>query len=148
MEKDKAGNITDITLVPNGDELVFSWREGDESNSIRVGMDGEYRWDKMTLGQIDYTTCATGCWNTETELEIHIRPIEATAERHLLFKFSDDNVVMKPSSWPEASVMADTLKETVKDVVKQPFLQNALSTALPHIVPIIDLVHVGRVVKK
>ena len=84
----------------------------------------------------------------KTELEIHIRPIEATAERHLLFKFSDDNVVMKPSSWPEASVMADTLKETVKDVVKQPFLQNALSTALPHIVPIIDLVHIGRVVKK
>lgn len=148
MEKDKAGNITDISLVPNGDELVFSWREGDESNSIRIGMDGEYRWDKMTLGQINYTTCSVGCWNTETELEIHIRPIEATAERHLLFKFSDDNVVMKPSSWPEASVMADTLKETVKDVVKQPFLQNALSTALPHIVPIIDLVHVGKVVKK
>ena len=147
MEKDKAGNITDITIVPNGEEIVFSWREGDESNSIRVGMDGEYRWDKMTLGQIEYTTCSVGCWNNETELEIHIRAIEAVAERHLVFKFSDENVIMRPSSWPESSVMAETLKETVKDVVKQPFLQNALSTALPHIVPIIDLVHVGRVFK-
>ena len=145
MEKDKAGNITDVSFAPNGEELVFSWREGDERNSIRIGMDGEYRWDKMVLGQTEYNTCAIGCWHSETELEIHIRAIEAVAERHLVFKFSDDNVTMKPSSWPESSVMAETLKETVKDVIKQPLIRNTLSTALPHVISIIDLIHVGRI---
>ena len=47
MESDKAGNISDICFRFYENEMNFSWTEGDESNSIMVGMDGEYRWDKI-----------------------------------------------------------------------------------------------------
>lgn len=145
MESDKAGNIDDVTFAFKEDELLMSWTEGDETNTIAVGMDGEYRKDRMLLGQIYYDTCAVGCWNSETELEIHVRAMEAVAERRLVFKFSDDNVTMYPSSFPSVAVMADTLKETVKDVVKQPILQKFVSNALPMLVPIVDSTHHGKI---
>ena len=145
MEKDKAGNITDVSFKFLQDEIEMTWTEGDETNTIKIGMDGEYRWSKIVLGQIPYNTCATGAWNSETELELYIRPIEAVAERHLVFKFKDDMVILKPSSSPTTSVMADTLKDTIKDVLKSPALQQLAGMALPHVVPLIEMTHIGRI---
>lgn len=145
MEKDKAGSITDVSFEPDGDELIMSWREGDETNTIRIGMDGEYRKSKIVLGQIQYTTLSVGAWNSETELEVHIRPVETTAERHMIFKFNDDNVTFKPSTSPSIDVMVQTLKETVKGVLKTPVLQEVVSRAMPLITPLVDIVHVGKI---
>ncbi len=145
MERDKAGNISNVSFRFLDDECIFTWTEGDEVNSVHVGMDGEYRWDEIVLGGIPYHTCAIATWNSENELEVHIRPIETVAERVLVFKFNGENVTMQPSSNPSAGVMADTLKETVKDVVKQPVIQSAISGALPHLVPLIDLKHFGKI---
>lgn len=145
MERDKAGNISNVSFNFLKDELVFTWTEGDEVNSIKVGMDGNYRWDEIVLGQIRYHTCSIGVWNSENELEIHIRPIEAVAERVLLFKFSGNNVVMTPSSRPTVDKMAVTLQDSVKSVIKQPVLQSAVSGALPYITPIVDMKHIGKI---
>ena len=125
--------------------MLMSWAEGDEINSVTIGMDGEYRWDKIVIGQIEYNTCSTACWNTENELEIHIRCIEAVAERILKFKFNGDNVVMRPSSNPHIGVMAITLQESVKDIIKQKFISTAVSKALPHLVPFVDAVQRGKI---
>ena len=145
MESDKAGNIDDVSMKFFDDEMIMSWSEGDEVNSVKIGLDGEYRWDKIIIGKIEYNTCSTACWNTENELEIHIRCIEAVAERILKFKFNGDNVVMRPSHNPSSEVMAITLQDSVKAVIKQKLLQTAVSKALPHIVPFVDAVQRGKI---
>lgn len=145
MESDKAGNISDLSFKFYDDECVMTWTEGDEINSVRIGLDGEYRWDDIVIGKIAYHTCSTGCWNTDREFEVHIRCIEVVSERILKFKFNGDNVVMRPSSNPPVSVMAETLKETVKDVIKQPVIQTAVSKVLPKLVPLIDAAQRGKI---
>ncbi|MDD6011912.1 MAG: serine hydrolase [Oscillospiraceae bacterium] len=146
MSADKAGNITNIVFNFRENDMQMSWAEGDENNSIAIGLDGEYRWDTIVLGKMPYNTCSSACWNTENELEIHIRCIEVVAERILTFKFNGDNVVMRPTSNPGTIVMADSLKDTVKDIVKQPVVQAALSKSLPHLVSFIDAVQRGKIV--
>ena len=64
---------------------------------------------------------------------------------NLTFRFNGDNVVMRPSSNPPVSIMAESLKETVKSVIKQPLVQTAVSKALPKIVPLIDAVQRGKI---
>lgn len=123
----------------------MTWTEGDEINSIEIGLDGEYRWDDIVIGKIPYHTCAIACWNTDSILEVHIRCIEVVSERILTFKFNGDNVVLRPSSNPSIAVMAETLKETVKSVIKQPLIQSAVTKALPKVVPLIDAVQRGKI---
>ena len=142
---DKAGNISDVTFNFRENDMQMSWAEGDEINSIAIGLDGEYRWDDIILGGMPFTTCATGCWNSETELEVHIRCLEAVAERIINFKFNGDNVIMRPSSVPNSAVVGESLKETVKDVIKQPMVQTAVSKALPHVMPLVDAVQRGKI---
>lgn len=145
VSADKAGNISDVTFAFRENDMQMSWSEGDEINSIAIGLDGEYRWDNIVLGTMPFTTCATGCWNSENELEVHIRCIEAVAERIIYFKFNGDNVIMRPSSVPNASVIAESLKDTVKDIIKQPVFSNAVSRALPRIMPLVDAVQRGKI---
>ncbi len=142
---DKAGNISDVTFNFRENDMQMSWAEGDEINSIAIGLDGEYRWDDIVLGGMPFTTCSTGCWNSENELEVHIRCVEAVAERIINFKFNGDNVIMRPSSIPQAAVLGESLKDTVKDVIKQPVVQTAVSKALPHLMPIVDAVQRGKI---
>ncbi len=142
---DKAGNISDVTFNFRENDMQMSWAEGDEINSVAIGLDGEYRWDNIVLGQMPFTTCATGCWNSENELEIHIRCVEAVSERIINFKFNGDNVIMRPSSMPNSAVIGETLKDTVKSVIKQPVFQSAVSRAIPHIMPLVDAVQRGKI---
>ncbi|MDO4379748.1 MAG: serine hydrolase [Clostridia bacterium] len=147
MARDKAGNITNVTFEPLENELVMEWSEGKEVNRIHVGMDGEYRWDNIVLGHNPYTTCSIGCWNSECELEIHVRAIETTAERILVFRFADGKVTLKPTMRPNTATMAVTLKSSVKSVVKNQVLQTVVSQALPYVVPVVDLPLHGKIEK-
>ncbi len=145
VSADKAGNISDVTFDFRENDMQMSWSEGDEINSIAIGLDGEYRWDNVVLGTMPFTTCATGCWNSENELEIHIRCVEAVSERIIHFKFNGDNVIMRPSSVPNAAVIGESLKDTVKDIIKQPVFSNAVSRAIPHLMPLVDAVQRGKI---
>ena len=146
MAREKAGNITNVSFEPLENELVMTWSEGKEVNLIHIGMDGEYRWDNVVIGHVPYTTCAVGCWNSERELEIHIRAIETTAERILVFTFADNKVTLKPTMNPETATMVLNLKESVKSVVKQPVLQSIVSQAMPYLTPIVELPLHGKIV--
>ncbi len=145
VSADKAGNISDVTFNFRENDMQMSWAEGDEINSIAIGLDGEYRWDNIVLGTMPFTTCATGCWNSENELEVHIRCVEAVSERIIHFKFNGDNVIMRPSSVPNAAVIGESLKDTVKDIIKQPVFSNAVSRAIPHLMPLVDAVQRGKI---
>ena len=146
MGKDKAGNITNLTFQSLENELLMTWSEGNEVNAIHIGMDGEYRWDDIVLGQMPLTTCAVGSWTGENELKILIRPIETVAARVLTFRFNGDKVTFKPTALPDTSNMAFTLKDSIKDVFKQPTIQKVLEKAVPHVVPLVDAVHHGKIV--
>ena len=144
MGKDKAGNITNVQFLPQNDTLKMTWSEGGEVNSIHIGMDGEYRWDNITLGQMPLTACSTGCWNNETELEILIRPIESVAARRLVFRFNGDRVTLKPSAVPSTAVMAENLARSVKNVFKSELLAKPIESLLPRITPLVDMIHFGK----
>ena len=144
MGKDKAGNITNVTFEPQDDALKMTWSEGGEVNSIHIGMDGEYRWDNITLGQMPFTACSIGCWNNENELEIIIRPIEAVAARRLVFRFNGDRVTLKPSALPSTAAMVDNLKSSVKSVFSSDLLAKPIEALMPRVTPLVDQVHFGR----
>ena len=144
MGKDKAGNITNVQFLPQADTLKMTWSEGGEVNSIHIGMDGEYRWDNITLGQMPLTACSVGCWNNETELEIDIRLIESVAARKLVFRFNGDRVTLKPSAIPSTAVMAENLARSVKNVFKSELLAKPIESLLPRITPLVDMVHFGK----
>ncbi len=146
MARDKAGNITNVSFEPLENELVMTWSEGPEVNLIHIGMDGEYRWDNVVIGHVPYTVCAIGCWNSERELEVHIRAIETTAERILVFTFADNRVSLKPTMNPETSTMVLNLQQSVKSVVKQPVLQAIVTQAMPYLTPIVELTLHGKIV--
>lgn len=138
MEADKGGNIDKVSFDFRQDDMLMTWTEGDETNTIAVGMDGEYRWDEIILGKIKYHTCATAVWSSENVLEIHVRPIEAVAERILTFRFAGNKVKMKAEMRPTSAVMADSLKDSVKSVIAQPQIAEALSSVLPTLAGAID----------
>ena len=145
MGKNKAGNITNITIEPLENELIFGWSEGKEVNRIHVGMDGEYRFDSIVLGQMPFTACSIGCWNSANELEILIRPMEAAAARRLVFRFHGDFVTLKPTALPDTSAMVDNLVGSVKSVFKSQALRKPIETIMPHLTPLVDMIHFGRI---
>ena len=138
MEAEKAGNIDNVSFNFGVDDATMTWIEGDETNSIKIGMDGKYRFDEMTLGGIDYHTAAIGCWVGENELELQIRPIEATCERRLNFIFNGNRVTLVPGSRPTLASIADTLKESVLSVVKPEAVGELVGKAMPYVVPIAE----------
>lgn len=146
MEADKAGNIDNVSFLFGEDDVRMTWAEGDEVNSILIGMDGEYRWDEMTLGGIHYHTASVGVWNNENELELHIRAIETTCERQLVFNFNGNKVTMTPSSSPTVVEMAETLKESIVTFIKPQKLGEMVGQALPMIRPIVDAKQNGKIV--
>ncbi len=145
MSSDKAGNITNLSFSFREHELSFTWTEGDKINSVRAGMDGEYRYDKITLGNMPFHTCATAAWNSETELEIHIRPLEAVAERILVFRFDGDNVTMLPSSMPTSGTMAEWLVEHYSENIDNALIHNLMNGAAPYIASMLDMKHHGKI---
>lgn len=124
----------------------MSWSEGDEFNSVLLGMDGEYRRDTIVLGQVRYETFSQAAWLSEDVLEVRIRPIEAVAERSLVFTFNGNKVTVKPSSRPPASDMLDSIKENLKTVMSQKVVQMAADKVMPKIAPLVDSTLHGRMV--
>ena len=144
MEKDRAGNINNIDFHFLEDELIFSWSEGDERNSIHVGMDGEYRWDSIVLGGIRYTTASCAAWTSDNVLEVRIRPIETIAERILTFNFKENNkVAMTPTTFPTSSAVIDRVKYALRGVLSSDLLANIAERALPAVGAFMDPVHHG-----
>lgn len=146
MEADKAGNMNEITLDFFKDEMKLTWIEGEEVNSVMVGLDGKRRWDNIIVGQLPHVTASTAKWLSEKELQVHIRPIDVPTKRILIFKFEKSNIVtLTPSCIPESKNMFISLESNIKSIIKQPLVQNALVKLLPHAAPIVsDVTQIGR----
>ena len=146
MEKDKAGEINDVKFNFLENSMLFTWSEGDETNTVEIGLDGEYRWGKIVLGGISYNTASIAAWTSENVLEVRIRPIETVAERRLEFRFKDGNrVTMQPSTMPPSSTMLDNIKNSVKDVIASEFVGNLANKVIPLANPFADPAHHGKI---
>lgn len=146
MEKDKAGNISNVRFHFHENDMTMTWSEGDERNTISVGLDGEYRYDSAVLGGISYTTAATAAWTSENTLEVQIRPVETIAERHLVFTFKDGGkVTMEPSTLPPSSVMLDNIKTSVKHIIASESVAEIASKAISLANPFADPTHYGSI---
>ena len=146
MEKDRAGNINNVSFKFYENDGVILWTEGNEVNSVKFGLDGEYRWDYMKIGGVKYETCSIAQWKNDHILELHIRALATVSERVLTFTFDDKNrVQLKPSSNPPSSEMVNQLTGNVKDVVANETLRKTLMKLMPKIMEIVDSKHYGIV---
>ncbi|MBE6819376.1 MAG: serine hydrolase [Ruminococcaceae bacterium] len=146
MEKDRAGNINNVSFKFYENDGVMLWTEGNEVNSVHFGLDGEYRWDYMKIGGVKYETCSMARWRTDYVLEVHIRALATVSERVLTFTFDDKNrVQLKPSSLPSNQGMIDQLTGNIKDVVANETLRKTLMKFLPKIMEVVDSKHYGIV---
>ncbi len=146
MEKDKAGNISNVRFQFHGNDMTLTWSEGDEKNTIAVGLDGEYRYNHAVLGGIEYTMASTATWRSENVLEVQIRPVETIAERRLVFTFKDSNkVTMEPSTIPPSSVMLENIKTSVKHIIASENVAEVASKAISLANPFADPTHYGSI---
>lgn len=145
MSKDKAGNITDVSFEFEEDEVVFSWREGDEKNSISCGLDGQWHKSAMKLASAPYTAFACAAWENVNTLKLIIRPQECVCARNLTFTFSDEMVKMKPESDPPIDTILNGVRGLLKAFIKSEAARDRLlDWGKSHVEPI----HSGRFVKE
>lgn len=113
MSADRAGNIDNVVLNFSANECTMAWDEGREHNTIVCGMDGEARRSKIHLGGIDFTAVASAAWESETTLEIYMRPLESVCERRIKLEFNGYSVKLLPSSAPSLATMGEYLSAGV-----------------------------------
>ncbi len=117
MCADKAGPIDNVRFNFYENECTMYWTEGDESNIVHIGLDGEARHSKIRLGKLNYTLSSSGAWVDENSFEIWLRPLEAIGQRRLKFTFKGDNVTVTPSSMPTLQYLANELAPTVQSMI-------------------------------
>lgn len=146
MASDKAGNIDDVIFRFKEDALTLSWREGDESNTIRAGLDGRYCYGEMTLGKVTYKVCCTAKWLANDALYVSVRPIETIGKRMLEFRFRADRVTMLPSSSPTILEIGEFLEHGFKDMCGIKLVQKALHVVIGLLPGIVEPKHKGKFV--
>ena len=110
MLTDKPGNIDMVKFDFEEKDCTMKWTEGFETNTIALGLDGHYRYSKITLGNIDFTVCGNAFWLDSDSLLVTIRPIQTVAKRNLIFEFRPkDKVIMFPSSSPSGAEILNNL---------------------------------------
>lgn len=117
MSSDRAGNIDNVMLNFSENECTMTWDEGMAHNTIVCGMDGKERYSKIRLGGIDFTAVSSAAWQTDSELEIRMRPLESICERRIVLKFAGKSVTLNPSSNPPLSAIADNIKGEVRNFI-------------------------------
>ncbi len=144
----RAGNITDVSFSFDKDTCTFSWREGNEKNTIVCGMDGTPRRTPITLAKMNFTAAATAAWVSGNELELHIRPVESVCQRILKFTFSGDKVTFLPSSKPPIKAMADNVAKDMKNMLPDIApVQKAGYAVFDRLPKLVDCVHNGKFAK-
>lgn len=145
MTTNRAGNIDDMSFMFEDDALFMSWREGDETNTVKAGMNGRYCYGQMTLGKVTYKVCCTARWLSDERLFVSVRPIETIGKRMLDFKFNlNGKVVMTPSSDPSIEKIADYLSKNVHEVTKIKPMQAVLRKIISHVPQLVEPKHYGK----
>lgn len=148
MLSKKPGKINNIKFRFEQNYMTFSWNERNSpTNTIKVGLNGEYGYGKARLGSLSVDTASKAAWREDGTLEIWIRPLQMTQIRKMIFKFTDsDRVIIK--SWEERELkdlavfwlgfVGVKVDKTLKRIT-----HNVVSAALP----IVDPNILGKIVE-
>ena len=125
--------------------MDLTWTEGNETNTVRCGMDGRFAYGKMRLGGIDYKVCCTAKWTAENRLRVQVRPIETVGKRILDFAFlPNDRVVMDPAGAPSVEEIIPYLQVCFNDTNKFVPLQKAVGQVMRLFPLIVEPKHRGK----
>jgi hypothetical protein len=130
-------------------ECSMTWSEGLETNTIILGLDGHYRYSKITLGNIDFTVCANAIWLDDESLLVTIRPIQTVAKRNLVFEFKPkDKVVMIPSSSPSGTEILNNLGGFFEQMIPNKTILNLFNKVLKVAAIVMEPKHHGKFIEK
>jgi CubicO group peptidase (beta-lactamase class C family) len=146
MSKTRAGNINNISFdfSINENEMMFTWQELDEINTISCGLDGKYRFTPIVLADSPYTAAAAAYWLDNYTLEVWVRPIESLARRVLRFSFQGNNVVMTPTGDPPAEFFISSVIDFVRDMFSQKQLKDIAGASLKVLESLLEPLHYGK----
>ena len=149
MLTDKPGNIDMVKFDFSEKECTMKWSEGLETNTIVLGLDGRYRYSKITLGNIDFTVCANAIWLDDESLLVSIRPLQTVAKRNLIFEFHPkDKVIMIPSSSPSGGEILNSLTGFFEQVIPNKMLLSVFLKALSYGPKLLEPKHYGKFIEK
>ena len=149
MLTDKPGNIDMVKFDFHEKECKMKWSEGLETNSITLGLDGHYRYSKITLGNIDFTVCANGLWIDDESLLVTIRPIQTVAKRNLIFEFRPkDKVIMLPSSSPSGGEILSNLGGFFEQMIPNKTILNLFNKVMAFAPRLMEPKHYGRFIER
>lgn len=149
MLSDKPGNIDMVKFDFGEKECTMKWTEGTETNTITLGLDGRYRYSKITLGKIDFTVCSNAVWLDDNSLLVTIRPLQTVAKRNLIFEFRPkDKVIMLPSSSPSGAEILKNLDGFFEQVIPNKTILNLFNKALAYAPKLMEPKHYGRFIEK
>ena len=146
--ENRGGNMTDISFKFNEYGFHFSWTEdGDEKNTIPVGMNGTALNGEIHLSGLTYKVISDAHWEDEKTLTITIRALSAVAKRILTFKFDGDKIAMYPDIYPGLEKKARLMGDTLKNVLKGAYFHAWIDFLVPRIKKILFPKHSGKVKK-
>ncbi|MBR2953362.1 MAG: serine hydrolase [Clostridia bacterium] len=149
MLTDKPGNIDMVKFDFNDKECTMKWSEGLETNTIVIGLDGRYRYSKITLGNIDFTVCANAIWLDNESFLVTIRPIQTVAKRNLIFEFHPkDKVVMIPSSSPSGAEILNNLTGFFEQMIPNKTILNLFNKIMTFAPKLMEPKHYGKFIEK
>ncbi|MBO4694498.1 MAG: serine hydrolase [Clostridia bacterium] len=114
--------------------IVLNWSEGEEINTIEIGLDGTIKESNTILGTFPFKTVSYGQWLDENKLEVIIRFIETPVSRKMVLKFKKNKIKIKVTSIP-------TVKEFVFGYIGEvsikptPFVKAMLTPVLKVLEP-------------
>lgn len=149
MSTVKTGNIDRLRFVFKENELRMNWIEqgGKIRECVPIGLDGEYRYGKISLGPVPFTTAGIGCWNDDGTLSISLRPLEAVSARTMTIRFDEDRITVKMGESPAVSEIAAFLVAAFEVMVSNKFLVKTAEQAFKVVPKVLDPTLHGKAVK-
>ncbi len=145
MSADRAGNIDKVSFQFEEDVCHMTWTEGEVTNTITCGMDGEPRHCPIHLAGIDFTARCSAAWESENSLAVWFRPMESVCQRRWTFVFEDGgNVQAIPRSNPSVRTMVKYLCDSMDDFIDSKAMSNAVKTAAMKMYGVVEPIHRGK----
>ncbi len=140
MSTVKTGNIDNLRFVFKENELRMNWTEqgGKIKECVPIGLDGEYRYGKLNMGPVPFTTAGIGCWNEDGTLSISLRPLEAVSARTMTIRFDAENITVKMGESPAVSTIAEFLVAAFEVMVRNKFLVKSAEQAFKVVPKVLD----------
>ena len=140
MSTVKTGNIDKLRFVFKENEMRMNWVEQDGKirECVPIGLDGEYRYGKINMGPVPFTTAGIGCWNEDGSLSVSLRPLEAVSARTMRMYFDEDKITIKMGESPAVRTIAEFLVAAFEVMVSGKLLVKGAEQAFKVVPKILD----------